>query len=590
MLGGFSILFMLTVEYKESKKLIINNQFLMKNTVIKTMAKRVSEQLNNYPDNLNDLHTNWRKLPLNISISHKNQWIFPKRFSGKMINTPSQLWEAYKLEGELEKMNNELQPETRQRVEILNQINISLKTKNPTDTSKLTKTYFNLLENYHLSAIEEIISRLAFLQLGEKYRWNNQLIDLLVFQGYKQLPSISDYIFQQNNKLSIADIKLSISKTQSILENTNINSDWFNQSAQALWKTDLAINSEPFKHLSLIDNQLLYYKTKENLAYLVPFNIENELKEVEKILKSQSILGDEDTISIKDNLKQQQRAHPIEDLDYIINHSLWKKQHQQQTQFFIIKAILSITFILSLIITVIFITYRNKKKIEFINLRENFINLVSHELKTPLASIRIMIETLQKRNNRKLSIKNYPEKIISEVDRLWLMVDNLLSLNQIKSGKLNLNITQTNLTQLFNRVYANFKENSSVELNVNNKLPEKFYSQFDPILFELVFINLFSNAIKYCKHPQINIEISINKEQNQLYFTDNACGIPTVLWNEVFDDFYREDINKSKQGTGIGLSLCKQIMNIHQGDIAIKNSSDAGTCWMLTLPKIEKGS
>ena len=454
-------------------------------------------------------------------------------------------------------------------------------------TAQQIESYFDLVENYQLSVLEEIISSLSFLQIDKNERWNNQLIELIIFHGSNQFSPLVDYIFTHNNQLSSVDLELAINKIETILENANIDTSWFKQSADLLWLPDLEVNTNSLKNYSIIQNNWISIKTPEGLLLLLPFSLEAELESVENTLKSQGILDIADSISIGSSLNNQ-IIRTVEELPFDIQKSTWQRQVKRQSHFFMIKIALTLTFITSLFIVVSFIYYRNKKKIEFIDLRENFINLVSHELKTPLASIRIMIETLQKRHDRELSIKDYPDKIISEVDRLWLMVDNLLSLNQIKSGELELNIDQINLSSFIDRVSDKFSEHQSKQISLTNNIPVDYVSFVDPLLFELVIINLFSNSIKYCDKPEVRIEISINSQENTLLFSDNACGINQSNWLRVFDDFYRDTSTNSKQGAGVGLSLCKQIMKVHQSTIAIKQSNEYGTTWAIVLPVTTK--
>jgi K+-sensing histidine kinase KdpD len=240
--------------------------------------------------------------------------------------------------------------------------------------------------------------------------------------------------------------------------------------------------------------------------------------------------------------------------------------------------------ILSLLLLTKWFVTRQRKKLEYIELRENFINLVSHELKTPLASIRIMVETLQKRNERELSIKDYPQKIVAEVDHLWFMVDNLLSLNHIKSNELSLNIESQNLHSAIERVKLKLIENAAGKLTIVNNVPMHVRLPVDALLFDLVLINIVSNAIKYCDKAAPIVELSFEPDKQRLLVRDNACGVAHENWQRVFNDFYREDNKLSRQGTGIGLSLCHQIMQLHHGAIYIEESSAEGTLWCVELP------
>ncbi|MGX5172515.1 sensor histidine kinase [Aliikangiella sp. IMCC44653] len=585
LVGGFSMLFMLSVEYREAKRLIDDNQFLMKNTVIKTLTTNISNRSASYPLTSTEIASNWKRLPLNFMANQQGKWLFPFRFNGLQGNNLSTLWQHYDLNKTLgEKELSALSSASQLRLESLRNIKQALKSNDQAKLAQEVENYFSLVENYQLSILEEIISSLRFLQLEEDTRWNVELIQLIVFEGSNQLTPLIDFIFKHNDKLSREDIDLAISKIEVILESANIDASWFNQSINELWKPNLSLNIDSLKEYAIIHNKWIMVHASEGLMLFLPFSIETELTTVEKMLKLQGVLDADDKISIGDT-QGEKMVRTIVDLPFDIKRATWIEQRKQQSNFFKVKIALTLTFVISLLVVVAFISYRNKKKSEFIDLRENFINLVSHELKTPLASIRIMIETLQKRHNRNLSIKDYPDKIITEVDRLWLMVDNLLSLNQIKSGELELNLDKVNLGSLVERVYEKFSEYQSKQLIFINNIQSDSVSFVDPLLFELVIINLFSNSIKYCDKSEVKIEASFDSKQRKLIFTDNACGIQRSNWSRVFDDFYRDTSTNAKQGTGVGLSLCKQIMKIHRSSITITASSKNGTTWEIVLPE-----
>ncbi len=588
LIGGSSIFFMLTVEYRENKLLIENNRILMRNTVVKTLTNNIATKVTNYPLSADDINSSWNKLPLSFLANSEGEWIFPSRFLGSLDSNLSKLWTLYELDDEaLDSVQTQLSLESKLRIKALNRIKKSLNDDDKSTVPQHVKTYFSLVENYQLSELEEIISNLRFLQLKDTERWNRELTQLIVFDGSRQIKSLSNYLFRNNQRLSKKDMNLAIKKIRSILEKANIDTSWFDTSTTELWTPNLTIDIKTLANYSILQNKWITIEADEKLVLLIPFSFESELNAVENQLKLQGILDDEDRLSIKE-IDSNDKVKVLQNLPIIIKKPAWNRQLAKQNYFLMTKIVLTLIFMLSLFIVVAFVSYKNRKKMELVNLKENFINLVSHELKTPLASIRLMIETIQKRQSRNLSIKDYPDKIIEEVDRLWLMVDNILSLNQIKSGELELNIDSVNVKPLVQRVYDKFNEFQSKEIILRNNVDRILAYQVDPLLFELVIINLFSNAIKYCNKKTVCIEISASLNPNRILLTDNASGIKELNWNKIFDDFYRENKSKTKQGTGVGLSLCRQIMNIHKGSITVKKSDEKGTTWEIELPDIEK--
>ncbi len=559
----------------------------MKNTVIKTLNNSIFSRLIKYPSSPEELENNWNKLPLNFMAMRKGKWVFPYRYTGNQLKQASGLWENYGLlKGKKLSTSEEFTEETNLRISALIRIKDSLSAEQSQLNSAINE-YFSLVENFRLSALEEVISGLSFLHLGDDARWNNQLIKIYLFQGSNQLVALTEYLFRQNQNFSYADMNLSIEKIRSTLEISNINTDWFEQSVIELWRTTPKITNSELTNYSIVQDQWLSVKSSSDMILFLPFSINQELQKVTSTLQSQGILEDGDSIS----LQKPATVKPfqtINTLPYQIHRKQWQRQSEQQNYFFFVKIILAVVFSLSLLILVSLINFRTNKKLEFLQLRENFINLVSHELKTPLASMRIMVETLQKRDKKNLPIQDYPLRIISEVDRLWFMIDNLLSINQIKAGELELNIDKVNLHSMVNRVSEKFSEQKLHSLDCNNQLPKECFCMVDQVLFELVLINLFSNATKYCERSTVEISISIHNQQ-QILFTDNGCGISPSNWQDVFNIFYRERSNNTKPGTGVGLSLCRQIMQLHHAEIKILSSTEKGTTWIIDCPGLSIG-
>ena len=577
---------MLVVEYREANALINNNRALMRDTVVKTIASNFIQKLKGYAINKADIDLNWQSLPLNFLAIEQGRWVFPYRFSGELQATPSDLWQVYvsaKRDSDSDETKASLRPETEQRIRALTRIQTALLKNDDVALKNATNEYFLSFENFRLSVTEELVSGLTFLQLEDRSRWNKQLIELVVFQGTERFLPLVDYIFRQNDRLTRVDTERAINQLKIVLENANIDMAWFNQSVAELWRENPDVDLTTLDELYIIDKQWISLKSSDEITLMLPFALDVELQVAQAALIQQGILNQADRLIAQSNGLFSHKLALV-DLPFTIERAQWQLQTERQTRFFIGKIILAVIFMLSLFGLTAFFAYRNQKKMEFIALRENFVNLVSHELKTPLAAIRIMVETLQKRNERGLDIKNYPEKVVREVDRLWLMVDNLLSLNQIKSGELELNMSKVNLHSLIERVNDKFKENPSTPLVFENKLPLDGRYFLDPLLFELVFINLFSNAIKYCEHAEVRLSVSIDATRNAILVSDNACGIAPENWTRIFDDFYRESNSKAKPGTGIGLSLCRQIAALHNLKISVKESSQSGTTWMISLP------
>ncbi len=583
---------MIVVEYRNNLQLIQDNKQLMQETVIRTLKKNAEEALQGYPTSIETVNKQWKELPLDFTLYYSGEHFYPFRFSGETTGKKSVLWESYDNFQAIDITTNE---QTVMRLKALKEIDAllnhqSLNTNQKTKLNSIVKSYFDLVENYPLSPLEETISGLRFLNLGDNTRWGHMLVNTYLITGTSQFSPLFDYLFTQNQAFTREDLQYSIKNISILLERNNLRTEWFNQASNYLLKKSSSKIPNLLSNALHIERNTLIMSLSPSLMIKIPFKLEYELKRVLKQLQSQAILNNNDDIIIKKN--NIINILPIDSLSFTIHRELWEKQQTSQKNYFIVKLTLSSFFVISLFAIIYNIYSQQRRHLKYINLRENFINLVSHELKTPLASIRLMVETLQKRYQRQLDLKNYPYKIVGEVDRLSLMVDNLLSMNRIKSGEVELSIEALNLQQLVTQVTQRFNEDSSINLHCHYELPKDYLVYADVMLLELVITNLFSNAIKYSQHEKTIITIKNKINSSAFFISDNACGISRKNWQLVFDDFFREKNKLAAKGSGVGLSVCKMILRLHNGNITIESSNtnpkeQTGTTWKIELPTVD---
>jgi two-component system sensor histidine kinase SenX3 len=217
-----------------------------------------------------------------------------------------------------------------------------------------------------------------------------------------------------------------------------------------------------------------------------------------------------------------------------------------------------------------------RRKLRFVELKEDFVAAVSHELKTPLASMRVMAETLEHRLEGHAAAKDYPHRLVAEVDGLTALVENILSFNRLDKGRW---APQLGPLQL-----------SSLEAALREDAPQARLTfegfertlNADSELVKLCLLNLLRNACKY--NTRSPVEVSFSFDGATLKVKDNGIGIPPEAWQRVFDDFVRLKA-LPRAGTGLGLALCKRVMEMHGGSIAVGSSGSEGTVFTLRFPR-----
>ncbi|WP_371195550.1 response regulator [Glaciecola sp. SC05] len=223
-------------------------------------------------------------------------------------------------------------------------------------------------------------------------------------------------------------------------------------------------------------------------------------------------------------------------------------------------------------------------------LKDRFFSNVSHEFRTPLTLTIGPLETLITEHQSELSqaVKHLAKTALSNASKMLALVGQVLDLNRLEAGKLTLRIAQYDMAELLRNIGDRFenwaKQNGQVIQTVGCDEPLLLW--FDIDQFDKCVSNLLSNAIKYSGHgSKIEMQL-INKGSNaEIIVRDNGVGISEDAKLKVFERFYQDKTseNVSTPGTGIGLSLVKELMEIHFGEARLADTSDRGCCFVLTL-------
>ncbi len=221
--------------------------------------------------------------------------------------------------------------------------------------------------------------------------------------------------------------------------------------------------------------------------------------------------------------------------------------------------------------------------------REAFVANVSHELKTPLASIKLLSENLLLQEHAEEKIyKEFLKDINDEVDRLNNIVNELLSLVDLDKNKLILNYQTTYLNYILEKIVEQLRPLAK-EKNIKLILEEKDRIQLkiDKDKIKQAIINIIHNGIKYSDNGgRVKISIYSEKDNAVIKVSDSGYGIPKESIPYIFDRFYRVDKARSRRtgGTGLGLSISKQIINMHHGTIEVKSRVGKGTTFYIKIP------
>ncbi|MCR8851068.1 cell wall metabolism sensor histidine kinase WalK [Rossellomorea sp. SC111] len=239
-------------------------------------------------------------------------------------------------------------------------------------------------------------------------------------------------------------------------------------------------------------------------------------------------------------------------------------------------------------IVVVFHDITELKKLE--QMRKDFVANVSHELKTPITSIKGFSETLlDGAMDDPETLKSFLDIILKESDRLQSLIQDLLELSKIEKQGFQLFIEEVEVAGLIEDVFPILKEKAKPkDISLHADFESRGTAEVDSYRLKQVFINLISNAIAYTPKGG-NVSVTVTEDRDKVYVQvkDNGMGISQEELPRIFERFYRVDKARSRNsgGTGLGLAIVKHIIEAHEGDIEVESELDKGTTFTVTLNK-----
>ena len=218
-------------------------------------------------------------------------------------------------------------------------------------------------------------------------------------------------------------------------------------------------------------------------------------------------------------------------------------------------------------------------------LKNEFIALVSHELRTPLTSIKGWAYTLKAEETSPEELAEGMDIIDKECSRLTFLVEELLDFSKLAAGKTVLNKTEVDINSLLKNTISQMKprsERMGIQLELES-FPIVYKTSADPDRLKQVIVNVIDNALKFTESGG-SIKASVYGSDSEIFISirDNGCGIPSEDLPLIKGRFYKSKHNK--EGSGLGLSICEEIMNLHGGRLEIESTKGLGTIVKIILP------
>ena len=223
--------------------------------------------------------------------------------------------------------------------------------------------------------------------------------------------------------------------------------------------------------------------------------------------------------------------------------------------------------------------------------RQEFVSNVSHELKTPLTSMKVLADSINSMPDAPKELyQEFMEDITSEIERETKIINDLLSLVKMDKSAADLNVTSVNINELLEQILKRLQpiaDKQQVELVLESFRPVT--AEVDEVKLTLAITNLVENAIKYNRADGEGwVHVSLNADHQYMYLKveDSGIGIPEESLDQIYERFYRVDKSHSREigGTGLGLAITRNCILMHRGAIKVHSVLGEGTTFDVRIP------
>ena len=243
------------------------------------------------------------------------------------------------------------------------------------------------------------------------------------------------------------------------------------------------------------------------------------------------------------------------------------------------------SFLVVILIASIFVYQAVRRQIRLQHQQENFMMAITHELKTPIAVAKLNLETLLKYSLSEEKKQKMLQATLQETNRLNTLASNILVSSQLEGGRYRLSNEELDFSDLIKTAFNDFK-NRFPDRHWESDIEPEIDINGDPLLLQILVNNLLENAMKYSpKEGVITCKLHQKHKTIQFHVLDEGAGIPEDEKKRIFEKFYRigNETTRTTKGTGLGLYLCKKIVEDHHGHIRVANNLPGGSIFMVSF-------
>jgi len=246
-----------------------------------------------------------------------------------------------------------------------------------------------------------------------------------------------------------------------------------------------------------------------------------------------------------------------------------------------------ITFLILIIIGAVIVFRSVRKQMSYVAMQRNFMMAVTHELKTPIATTRLSLETLKHRQLDKEKQQRVIDNALSETTRLDVLTNNILLASQIEEKGFIQQSVHFSLSDLLKTITEDYRHRFSRRI-IDEKIEPEIWIRGDERMIQIALNNLIDNALKYSPDTApVQLNLRTDTDRCRIEVIDQGEGVSDKEKKKIFRKFYRagNEITRKTKGTGLGLYLTSKIIDHHQGSLFVKDHLPKGSVFVIELKK-----
>lgn len=393
------------------------------------------------------------------------------------------------------------------------------------------------------------------------------------------MPGLQQQLLARREKLSRRDFEFLAERVTWLSERTGVPHDDFRVRAAEPSSATIAL-PEIVRVPMLIGAGRWLVEPSEGAVEGVAVDLKARLANTRTEMEHRGLLEEDDQLSLTEVT-----IHPqtLLALRVAVDSPRWEGNRAAIERRFRLKTGLACVLVALMGAAVVLWAAWTRRERQVLALKSDFVATASHELRTPLASMRLMAETLERRLGGIHSARDYPRRIIREIDSLSFLVENILSFSRLSKGRWSPRVEDVRLSDIVRTLERELPGTTRARVEVQFEDVSDLILRADPELMRLLFLNLGTNACKYNDGDPVRIRIeAAHLRPLVIRVADNGIGIPDDQLEKVFSEFYRAE--RGGRGFGLGLAICRRIMDLHAGSIRVSDSSKNGTVFEMSFP------